>query len=99
LCEEDNEGSLVSCNLSCCKVLSLLISSNFSSLAKSLRLPCKCVSTNCPVALPISCSNGAASFILNGDKLDLFEIQLLETRMIGDRDTHILNLKGIKRPN
>ena len=33
----------------------------------------------------------------NGDKLDLFEIQLLETRMIGDRDTHILNLKGIKR--
>ena len=24
------------------------------------------------------------------------EIQLLETRMIGDRDTHILNLKGIK---
>ena len=35
--------------------------------------------------------------LLNGDKLDLFEIQLLETRMIGDRDTHILNLKGIKR--
>ena len=33
----------------------------------------------------------------NGDKLDLSEIQLLETRMIGDRDTHILNLKGIKR--
>jgi hypothetical protein len=33
----------------------------------------------------------------NGDKLDLVEIQLLETRMIGDRDTHILNLKGIKR--
>ena len=33
----------------------------------------------------------------NGDKLDLFEIQLLETRMIGDRDTHILNLKGVKR--
>ena len=33
----------------------------------------------------------------NGDKFDLFEIQLLETRMIGDRDTHILNLKGIKR--
>ena len=31
----------------------------------------------------------------NGDKLDLVEIQLLETRMIGDRDTHILNLKGI----
>ena len=33
----------------------------------------------------------------NGDKLDLSEIQLLETRMIGDRDTHILNLKGVKR--
>ena len=30
----------------------------------------------------------------NGEKLDLVEIQLLETRMIGDRDTHILNLKG-----
>ena len=33
----------------------------------------------------------------NGEKLDLVEIQLLETRMIGDRDTHILNLKGLKR--
>jgi hypothetical protein len=33
----------------------------------------------------------------NGDKLDLVEIQLLESRLIGDRDTHILNLKGIKR--
>ena len=33
----------------------------------------------------------------NGDKLDVSEFQLLETRMIGDRDTHILNLKGIKR--
>jgi len=32
----------------------------------------------------------------NGEKLDLIEIQLLESRMIGDRDTHILNLKGIK---
>ena len=32
----------------------------------------------------------------NGEKLDLYEIQLLETRMIGDRDTHILNLKGVK---
>ena len=32
----------------------------------------------------------------NGEKLDLVEIQLLETRMIGDRDTHILNLKGEK---
>ena len=33
----------------------------------------------------------------NGEKHDLYEIQLLETRIIGDRDTHILNLKGIKR--
>ncbi len=33
----------------------------------------------------------------NGEKLDLCEIQLLETRMIGDRDTHILNLKGVRR--
>ena len=33
----------------------------------------------------------------NGEKLDVYEIQLLETRIIGDRDTHILNLKGIKR--
>ena len=32
----------------------------------------------------------------NGEKLDLMEIQLLESRMIGDRDTDILNLKGIK---
>ena len=32
----------------------------------------------------------------NGEKLDLDVIQLLESRMIGDRDTHILNLKGIK---
>ena len=32
----------------------------------------------------------------NGEKLDVTEIQLLESRMIGDRDTHILNLKGIK---
>ena len=28
----------------------------------------------------------------NGEKLDLEVIQLLESRMIGDRDTHILNL-------
>jgi hypothetical protein len=33
----------------------------------------------------------------NGEKLDLYEIQLLETRIIGDRDTHILNLKGVSR--
>ena len=32
----------------------------------------------------------------NGEKLDVYEIQLLESRMIGDRDTHILNLKGVK---
>ena len=32
----------------------------------------------------------------NGEKLDLIEIQLLEYGMIGDRDTHILNLKGVK---
>ena len=32
----------------------------------------------------------------NGEKLDLDVIQLLESRMIGDRDTHILNLKGVK---
>jgi hypothetical protein len=32
----------------------------------------------------------------NGEKLDLGEIQLLQSRMIGDRDTHILNLKGVK---
>ena len=32
----------------------------------------------------------------NGDKLDVSEIQLLENKIIGDRDTHILNLKGIK---
>jgi hypothetical protein len=32
----------------------------------------------------------------NGEKLDVYEIQLLETRMIGDKDTHILNFKGTK---
>ena len=32
----------------------------------------------------------------NGEKLDLMEIQLLVSRIIGDRDTHILNLKGVK---
>ena len=31
----------------------------------------------------------------NGEKLDLCEIQLLQSRVIGDRDTHILNLKGV----
>jgi len=32
----------------------------------------------------------------NGEKLEVSEIQLLQSRMIGDRDTHILNLKGVK---
>ena len=32
----------------------------------------------------------------NGEKLDVKEIQLLESRLIGDRDTHILNIKGVK---
>ena len=32
----------------------------------------------------------------NGEKLDLSEIQLLQSRMIGDRDTHRLNIKGVK---
>ncbi len=32
----------------------------------------------------------------NGEKLDLSEIQLLQSRMIGDRDTHVLNLMGVK---
>ena len=32
----------------------------------------------------------------NGEKLDVTEIQLLESRLIGDRDTHILNLKGVR---
>ena len=30
----------------------------------------------------------------NGSKLDVTEIQLLENRMIGDRDTHRINIKG-----
>ena len=30
----------------------------------------------------------------NGEKLDLSEIQLLENKIIGDRDTNRLNLKG-----
>ena len=30
----------------------------------------------------------------NGVKLDVSEIQLLENRMIGDRDTHRINIKG-----
>ena len=30
----------------------------------------------------------------NGQKLDVKEIQLLENRIIGDRDTHRINIKG-----
>ena len=30
----------------------------------------------------------------NGEKLDVAEIQLLANRLIGDRDTHRLNIKG-----
>ena len=41
--------------------------------------------------------HGNLNDLTKAEKLDLVEIQLLETRMIGDRDTHILNLKGIKR--
>ena len=32
--------------------------------------------------------------LANGEKLDVKEIQLLENRMIGDRDTHRINIKG-----
>ena len=31
----------------------------------------------------------------NAERLDLSEVQLLENRMIGDRETHRLNLKGV----
>ena len=34
----------------------------------------------------------------NGQKLDVKEIQLLENRMIGDRDTHRINIKGEALP-
>ena len=34
----------------------------------------------------------------NGYKLDVKEIQLLENRMIGDRDTHRINIKGEALP-
>ena len=30
----------------------------------------------------------------NGEKLNVSEIQLLQNRMIGDRDTHRINIKG-----
>jgi len=32
----------------------------------------------------------------NGTKLDVSQIQLLENRIIGDRDTHRINIKGIE---
>ena len=32
----------------------------------------------------------------NAEKLDVKEIQLLESRVIGDRDTHVLNIKGVR---
>jgi hypothetical protein len=32
----------------------------------------------------------------NGEKLDVAEIQLLANRLIGDRDTHLLNIKGVR---
>ena len=34
----------------------------------------------------------------NGEKLDVREIQLLQSRMIGDRDTHRINIKGVRDP-
>ena len=34
----------------------------------------------------------------NGQKLDVKEIQLLENRIIGDRDTHRINIKGETLP-
>ena len=30
----------------------------------------------------------------NGEKLDVSQIQLLENRIIGNRDTHRINIKG-----
>ena len=34
----------------------------------------------------------------NGVKLDVSQIQLLENRIIGDRDTHRINIKVIELP-
>jgi len=34
----------------------------------------------------------------NGEKLNVSEIQLLASRMIGDRDTHRINIKGQRDP-
>ena len=34
----------------------------------------------------------------NGEKLNVSEIQLLQNRMIGDRDTHRINIKGERDP-
>ena len=34
----------------------------------------------------------------NGEKLNVSQIQLLENRIIGDRDTHRINIKGERDP-
>ena len=34
----------------------------------------------------------------NGEKLNVSEIQLLQNRVIGDRDTHTINIKGERDP-
>ena len=34
----------------------------------------------------------------NGQKLNVSEIQLLQNRMIGDRDTHRININGKQDP-
>ena len=34
----------------------------------------------------------------NGEKLNVSEIQLLQNRVIGDRDTHRINIKGERDP-
>ncbi len=34
----------------------------------------------------------------NGEKLNVSQIQLLENRIIGDRDTHRINIQGERDP-
>jgi len=34
----------------------------------------------------------------NGEKINVSEIQLLQNRIIGDRDTHRINIKGERDP-
>ena len=34
----------------------------------------------------------------NGEKINVSEIQLLQNRIIGDRDTHRINIKGKQDP-